>query len=60
MHIFVSNQYSTPDKRICVSYADDTSIRLDSSYSFIYEALSISLTSDSDETVRFIYELLEF
>lgn len=50
----------TPDKRICVSYADDTSIRLDSSYSFIYEALSISLTSDSDDTVRFIYELLEF
>jgi len=50
----------TPDKRICVSYADDTSSRLNLSYSLTYEALSITLNPASDDSVRFSSKLLEF
>ncbi|MDN5277606.1 MAG: hypothetical protein PWR01_1571 [Clostridiales bacterium] len=50
----------TPDKRICVSYADDTSSRLNLSYSLTYEASSITLHPASDDSVRFNSKLLEF
>lgn len=50
----------TPDKRICVSYADDTSSRLNLSYSLTYKALFITLHPASDDSVRFSFKLLEF
>lgn len=59
-YFYATPTTSKPDKRICISYADDITHSLKASYSLSYKALSISISRASDEQVRFGSEILGF